>query len=170
MPRFRFKLQALLDTARQEERNLQQDLVKARDENLEARTRLEDTARLLREWERCISSLRSPPGRTTEGRRDLLAPPLREQLRTVAALREHLTRQVQALRSAEQRADGVRRLLNEAGCRRKSLEKLRDRMKGTHDAEMTAHQTKLSDDMATLRAAGDRMAGRHDAAVSGASP
>jgi len=160
MPRFRFRLQPLLDAARQEEHGLKEEFLKAQAQEREARARIEDTARLLRDWERRIRG----------GKHDPLAPPIGEQLRTVAALREYLAQQVQALRSAQRRTDQTRRSLQEAACRRKSLEKLRERMKQAHDAEDAARHTKSSDEIAATRAAARRVDGRHDSAMTGVSP
>jgi len=158
MPPFRFKLQALLKLAEQQEQGMRREMAKANAAVEQVRSRLDATSRTYMKWEEKL--------RATQARR-LVAPEVRHQVHTLAALRERLEHLRSDLRAAEAAAEEVRRRLNEAVCRRKSLDRLRSRMKEAHEADMAARKNRSADDMAATRAADRRRNGAGNA-ITGA--
>ena len=93
---------------------------------------------------------------------------LQEQVGAVDVLRRRVAEQREVVRSAEMAVEGTRGQLTEAARWRKSLERLRERMRQEHKSACAAQQIKVSDDLATVRAAA-RIAGKHDVALTGGS-
>jgi len=143
MRRFQFRLQALLDTARQRERGIQHDLVRAETIKRDAQVELNNLIRMSAEWESRIR-------KNQRGRLDLNW--LREQLGALGTLHEHIARQRQAVRTAEKASEETRERLTEAARWRKSLERLREKIRQEYQSECATRETRTLDDMATTRA------------------
>lgn len=144
MRKFHFRLQALYDSAQQRERGLRHDL--ARHQGIEQRIRAQLDALLetAAGWEERIR-------RNQRGPHDLKT--MKEHLGALSMIQRHIARQQQALRTARRAAEKVRAQLTEAARKRKSLERLRERMEEEYLSKCAARQVKLADDMATVRAA-----------------
>jgi len=156
---FRFKLQALLKVAEQQEQEVRHEMAKANAAVQRIRSQMDDISRTCAGWEERIRASQ---------RRRLVAAELRHQAQALAALRDRLEHLRSALRSAEAAAEEVRHRLNQAACRRKSLERLRSRLQDAHEAEAEARENRTVDDMASTRAA-ERIQGGRDDSITGAS-
>ena len=158
MREFQFRLQALLDTASQQERGIQHEMVRA--EGIEANTRMQLNALISTsaEWECEIREHQ-------QGRLDSMK--LRSQLQALSTLHHRIAQQRQAVRVAEEATAEVRHRLIEAGKRRKSLERLRERSKEEYLSECNAKQIKMNDDMVATRMATRRNNDAREAAITG---
>ena len=144
MRRFQFRLRALLETARQRERSIQHELVRAQAIEANARMQLDTLIDTSAEWESRIRDSQRGP---------LNLSRLRDQLSALGALHQRIAQQRTTLRAAEKAVEEVRGRLTEAAQWRKSLERIRERTLEEHQDQYAMQQIKISDDMATTRAA-----------------
>ena len=100
-------------------------------------------------------------------RGNLASNRLREQLGALGGLHRRIRRQREVARDAGRECDKIRRELTEAARRRKSLERLRDRMQDDYRDECAAFQMKRTDDMNTTRAALRATGGADHASITG---
>ena len=144
MRRFQFRLRALLETARHRERSIQHELVRAQAIETNARMQLDALIDTSAEWE-C---------RIRDGQRGPLnLNRLRDQLSALGTLHQRIVQQRKTLHAAEKASEEVRGRLTEAAQWRKSLERIRERTLEEHQDKYASQQIKISDDMATMRAA-----------------
>ena len=158
MRKFTFRLQALFDTTQQRERSIRHDLVRA--ESIESRIRAQLEAMLLNaaEWEERVRE--SQRGKLDHKR-------LHEQLGALRMLQKHIARQRLTLTQARRETEKVRHELTEAAQKRKALERLRERTEEQHVSECAAQQVRVADEMASTRAANDRIRGANGTVITG---
>ena len=158
MRKFQFRLQALLDTAGQQERGVQHEMVRA--ESIAANTRMQLDALISTsaEWE---SEIREHQ----QGMLDSMK--LRSQLHALNALHHRIAQQRQAVGVAEEAVAEVRERLTDAAKRRKSLENLRERSEEDYVKEYNIKETKITDDMVATRMATRRNADARETAITG---
>ncbi len=156
MRRFRFRLQALLDTAKQRERNVQQELARAEADHRRVWKQLAATVRVREQWEERTRENQCGP---------LDLPLLQEQLSALEVLRRRVAERQEAAQLAGKTVEQRRARLIEAVRSRRSLERVRERMQEDHRAEGLAREIKISDDLATVRAATARIGGNHNNAI-----
>ena len=158
MRKFQFRLQALFDTAGQQERGIKHEVVRA--ESIAANTRMQLDALISTsaEW---ASEIREHQ----QGRLDSMK--LRNQLQALSTLHHRIAQQRQAVRVAEEAVGEVRHRLTEAAKRRKSLERLRERSEEEYLSECNAKEIKMTDDMVATRMATRRNNDARETAITG---
>ena len=160
MRRFRFRLQALLDTAEHREKSLQHELIRAEAEERNVRQQLDSIMRVWAEWEEQIRNHQRGP-------LDLTL--LQDQLNAVNTISQRAVEQREVVHSAEKAVSDARERLTEAARWRRSLERFRDRLHEQYENEHAAREIKASDEIAAIRAAAERIDGSHGANVTGVS-
>ncbi len=158
MPRFRFRLQAVLNAAEHSEQQVRRAFAQAQTAEEAARRRLDSIASALSEWENQIRA---------QQRGELVVSALRGQIGAARALRKRLVGEREVLRQASRNREAVQARLVEATRRRRSLEILRDRLRASHEAEESARRTKATDDLVNTRHALNQAQG--PSTVTGAS-
>jgi flagellar export protein FliJ len=160
MKRFSFRLQTLLDVAAQRERAAQQELMQSQSARNQALRRLDATLRRLAEWDQRIRA----------DRRGAIDPrQLHDRLTEANAVARLAEAERQAHRAAETEVAAASLRLQEASVARKTVERLRDQAREEHDREVQARQSKLTDDLSSVRVAGDRAQGKTHPVAAGAA-
>jgi len=160
MRKFNFKLQSLYDASRQRERGIRHDLVRAEDVEQRLHTQLEALLKSAGQWEERIRETQRGP---------LDHKKLREQIGALSIIQRQIARQRQALTQASRTTEKIRRELTEAAQKRKSVERLREKMEEEYLDECATMQTRQADDMAAVRAANERIHGTNDTIITGVS-
>ena len=160
MRKFNFKLQALYDASQQRERSIRHDFVRAEGVEQRLRTQLEALLKSAAQWEERIRATQRGP---------LDHKKLREQIGALSATQRQIARLYQALTQASRATEKIRRQLTEAAQKRKSVERLRERMEEEYLGECATMQTRQADDMAATRAANERLRGTNDTLITGVS-
>jgi len=160
MRKFQFRLQALHDTAYQRERSVRHDLVRAEGIETRIRAQLDAMTRTAADWESRIRD---------NQRNSMNVKALKEQLGALGLIQRQILKQHQSLKQAQKATEKVRAQLSSAARKRKSLERLRERMYDEYKEECAARQVKLADEMASVRAATHRANRTRDDAITGVS-
>jgi len=160
MRKFNFKLQAFHDASRQRERSIRHDLVRAEGVEQRLRTQLDALLNSAAEWEERIRETQRGP---------LDHKKLSERIGALSMTRRQIGRQRQALEQASHETEKIRRQLTEAARKRKTVERLRDKMEEEYLEECAAARERQTDDMVATRAANKRIDGTNDTLITGVS-
>lgn len=158
MPKFVFPLHAVLRQREHEERRAQQSVAVIERERLDLEARVAACQAEIRGYKDDLRSLLAPA--TARAASDLVPDMRFVRLQTSASLHaESRTRRLALqLAGVYQRAERARAELRHATTRRKAVEALRDRMYEQWKRELSRRESNELDEIATIRAARERIA------------